>query len=222
MAILLAVASIYFTNNRSVFFGTVFLLSVFVGALVWQRRIKFAILWAFGLLSAGIALFFLNWRGAMESPLAAIDGGRLPQWHIATALFFESPLLGWNLGSSEPHQAFLRLAGELGTLAAVAVFLLFLKILFKQSSSVVPRRALSASFTPSFDSLQDRLWPLVAKTFLLVVLAMGTLTDSLTPVLSWDLVAFCVGMAWFSYQRNQRPSTPALVAPSQAGRRHST
>lgn len=217
LMLVIAAASVYFTNNRSAFLGVLVLLTVFLICLAWQRRIRVAAVTALGVLALGVSFFLVNWRGRFESTSDEISIGRLPNWQSSWALLRDSPLIGWSLGEVEPHQAFLRLAGELGALGLLAIMLLFLRILTKKSDEVPGSLHSGLTYMTEKEFIGGRLWIFVTKIFLLVLLAMGVLTDSLTPVLSWDLLAFCVGMAWFSYAQ-QEHRYPALGRVTTEGK----
>lgn len=120
---------------------------------------------------------------------------RVDLWTQSWNKLIESPLSGWGLGVwSEPHQAYLRILGEFGVVAAALLFALFGSILFTSA-----RRKLAPLTTSRPRNMPFLDWNWAFKVFLFGLLVSGFLTDSLTPVMAWQLLAYLGGVAWGSW-----------------------
>lgn len=190
LGVMLSLASIFVIDNRSAMVMAGFVL--IIGALMAFKRKNLVALAFQGVIFIGavIFFFFLSSRGASEDVGTAITQGRLPQWQRSLTLLRQSTVLGWDLGTNEAHQSFLRLWGDWGAISAISLLLLFAVIIVRKPKPHI-------ATTPG--NIQ---WLVLLKLFLTSLLVGGLLTDSLTPVLSWDLLAFSVGIAWGTWPRD--------------------
>jgi hypothetical protein len=127
---------------------------------------------------------------------------RIELWAMSWDRLMQSPLTGWGLGIwSEPHQAYLRILGEFGLLAGTALLAMFTSMIVTRVPSGKPRLGQArVRGTGQAD------WSWAFRVFLLGLLVGGLLTDALTPVLPWQLLAFLGGLSWGAW------------SPSRSGR----
>lgn len=201
IGIVLTGTCVYFIGNRAAMLMYGLGLAVYVVQQV--RRKQFAETLLTILFAVVSAMFFIvfNTRGgtAVIGP-NAVSEARGTQWIRAADLIRENPLFGWSLGTNEAHQAFLRLWGELGLLGML-FFVTFVMSLLLRSGKVVSSPlpfGYHSNDLPAASGTQSHLisWPRTLKLFLLLIILGGMITDSLTPVMSQDLLALLVGLAW--------------------------
>jgi O-antigen ligase len=142
-------------------------------------------------------------------------GARSSIWRDNLGQVIERPLLGWGpggasaannfVGISEPHNAFIRMLQEYGLLGTIAFGILVIVILKREPLGNSLR-------VPSAEHLPFQfIWAFTLKAYLVALLVAGVLTDSLTTITSWHLLAIFTGLAWGSTSSQFFPS-PKLVA----------
>jgi len=202
MGIIISLVCVYMTNNRSAMVMAVFAMVLELYGSISRKTNLRTIFYASILIIGAVSFFLLNPRGSSETVSGALSYGRLPQWTGSLDLLKENPILGWNFGFNEAHHAFLRLWGEFGAVSALLFLTLLVVVLLRapriesQGASVTKDQHQKTS---QMGLQNDDYWVRVLKQFLAVLLIGGLLTDSFTPVQSWDLLAFSFGMAWATW-----------------------
>jgi hypothetical protein len=197
LGMLICLVSIYYINNRSIMIMAA--VAILIGAVLTLARRNFkAFAFSASLLVIGVfAFYFVNPRSTTEGIGEALSLGRLPQWERSISLISSDYFFGWELGTNEAHQAFLRLWGEWGLMASLAFLLLLLYMIMHRPSREV------------VCSPGSNYWVNVLRMFIVVLLIGGLFTDSLTPVISWDLLSFSVGLAWATWGASAKLSQTA-------------
>lgn len=210
LGVVVALVCIYMTNNRSAMIMAVVAIVIQLVSSIIRRNHWASTFYALILVSGAVSFFILNARGSSETISGALSYGRIPQWTRSVDLLKENPIFGWNLGSNEPHQAFLRLLGEFGIVTA-GLFMALLAVILWRSPGI-ERKWNSETQGDSLKVMQvelrnDHYSLRVLKQLLAVLLVGGLVTDSLTPVQSWDLLAFSLGMAWATWHAGRPEPT---------------
>lgn len=191
LGLIVTLVCIYSINNRSAMVMAAMALVILIGTSLARRELKKAFFACVLLLTGLFSFFAVNPRGSAEGPIDALSNGRWPQWERALDLIQVDPVLGWELGTNEAHQAFLRLWGDWGLVGGLLFIVLLISMLIRS-----PGRETT-------DLIDGGLWVRVLKMFIIVLLVGGLLTDSMTPVISWDLLSFSVGLAWATWGANK-------------------
>jgi hypothetical protein len=191
------VVSLVLVTNRSAFASAAVVLVATLWSSLPRGRLR-ALITTAALATTALAAVLVSDHVRLDTysiDLAAAV--RLELWATSWNLLMEVPLSGWGLGlGSDPHQAYLGILGEFGILAGAVLLAMF-------ASNLLTR-------LPSRESLQDEApfgyfqadWSWAFRVFLLSLLVAGLLTDSLTPVHPWQLLAFLAGLSWGAWAKS--------------------
>jgi hypothetical protein len=204
----LILASIFFINNRSAMIMAGVALIIYVWKSARNRNFTMATIVGSFIVISSFAYAFLTDRGPITEFGAMMTIGRIPQWQSNLDLIQLNPIFGWQLGSHEAHHAFFRLWGEWGIPATLAFLIFLLTVLIRKPNSQI--------FAPTDNFFTNDFWVKTLKLFVFLLLVGGLTTDSLTPVLSWDLLAMSVGIAWGTWCVNSQKCNQEYVSSESA------
>ena len=195
-----AFVCILFVVNRSALVGGI-VIAIATGVSYWrdkkQQVLFLAAVCAVGVLSALTVGRLFRLDGYSLRQAADI---RLSIWSQGLAATYSDPLRISSSGFGiEPHQAYLRLISEYGVVVGAAILGLLFLMLIRPRLEFRDPIALMGHRIPN---LVDWSWSF--RAFLLSLLVAGFITDSLTPVMSWQMLAYLGGLTWGVWISNQR------------------